>query len=203
MSDLTDYMQKYYCSGYGQESTLNSTIVPLGSGETYSGTGEQNGFSHVGVMVKTDNSGTLFFDFSPNGENWDSTYPVNGFSVASGVPEFHTAIKLGRYFRVRFVNDSGAQSYMRLTTYYGENFVPSVAPLNQTAGLDQDAIFTRGSISQDEIRLGRRSGVVGWTKFGYRAGLTASAGEETVWETTGNFTPMTTATTIVTGKQTL
>jgi len=43
------------------------------------------------------------------------------------------------------------------------------------------------------IRIGRRSGVAGWTKFGFRSGLTASAGEEMVWETTGNFTPLTSA----------
>lgn len=177
----------------GVVSTNNSTTTALGSSETYTGTGEQNDYPHVGVMVKTDNSGTLYFDFSNDGTNWDSTYPVNGFGVASGVSEFHTAVKLGRYFRVRLVNDSGAQSYLRLTTYYGNGFVPSVAPLNQTAGLDQDAIFTRSTVPQDEIRLGRRTGVTGWNKFGYRTTLTAANGEETIWAASGNYTIPTSA----------
>lgn len=61
------------------------------------------------------------------------------------------AVKLGRYFRVRLVNDTGAQSYLRLKTYYGFNFAPSVAPLNQNASLDQDAIFTRGTDPQTDV----------------------------------------------------
>ena len=119
-----------------QSSTdYNSSTTPLGSGETFTGNGEQNTFPQVGVMVKTDNSGVLYFDFSGDGVNWDSTFPVAGFQVASGIPEFHTAVKLGRYFRVRFVNDSGAQTYLRLFTYYGMNFIPSNSPLNQSIGI--------------------------------------------------------------------
>jgi len=182
-----------YFGQNGFQSTSNSTTTPLSSGATYTGTAEQNQYNHVGVMVKTDNTGTLYFDFSSDGTNWDSTFPVNGFEIASGVPDFHTAVKLGRYFRVRLVNDTGAQTYLRLTTYFGNNFVPSSAPLNQTVGLDSDAVFVRGTVPQDEIRIGRRSGVVGWTKFGYRSVLTAANGEETVWEASGNFTPMTSA----------
>lgn len=179
--------------GMGVTSTLNSTTTPLSTGATYTGTGEQNHFPQVGVMVKTDNSGTLYFDFSNDGTNWDSTFPTSGFSVASGVSEFHTAVKLGRWFRVRLVNDTGAQTYLRLTTYYGSNFTTSNAPLNQTIGFDQDSIFTRGSIAQDEIRIGRRSGVEGWTKFAFRNNLTAAGGEEQIWATTGNFTPLSSA----------
>lgn len=184
-----------YFGNNGFQSTSNSTTTPLGSGETYTGTGEQNQYNQVGVMLKTDNTGTLYFDFSPDGTNWDSTFPVSGFEIASGTSEFHTAVKLGRYFRVRLVNDTGAQTYLRLTTYFGNNFVPNVAPLNQTLGLDSDAITVRPTSTQDEIRIGRRSGVIGWTKFGYRTTLTAANGEETIWEASGNFTPMTTAST--------
>lgn len=131
----------------GEVSTDNSTTTPLGSGATFTGTGEQNQYPHLGVMVKTDNTGTLFFDFSNDGTNWDSTFPPTGFSVAANVAEFHTAVKLGRYFRVRFVNDTGAQTFLRLTTYYGENFVPSVAPIGFTIADDADALITKSVIS--------------------------------------------------------
>ena len=171
------------------ESVLNSTTTPLGSSATFTGTGEKIDQPQLGIMVKTDVSGTLYFDFSSDGVNWDSTYPTNGFILQANISAFHTAVKLGRYFRVRLVNDSTAQTFLRLTTYYGSNFIPSIAPLNQSINLDQDAIVTRATNSQDDIRLGRRNGVTGWNKFGYRTGLTASGGEQTIWGTTGNFTP--------------
>lgn len=172
-------------------SVNNSTDTPLSSGAIFTGIGDKTSAAHVGVMLKTDNTGILYFDFSNDNVNWDSTYPVNGFKVAANVSEFHTAIKLGRYFRVRLVNDSGAQSFLRLTTYFGNYFLPSIAPLNQQASLDQDAIFTRGTIPQDEIRIGRRAGVDGFTKFAYRSGLTSTAGEQVIWTASdNNFTPM-------------
>lgn len=174
-------------------SSGNTTETPLSSGATYTGSAEQNDFSQVGVMLKTDNTGTLYFDFSGDGANWDSTFPTNGYIIKSGVPSFHTAVKLGRFFRVRLVNDSGAQTYLRLYTYFGDSFIPSIAPLNQSMGLDSDAIMTRPSSISDEISLGRRSGVTPWNKFAYRSTLTAAGGEETIWAATGNFTPLTSA----------
>jgi len=174
----------------------NTTDVPLLVGETFTGEGFEHPASHVGVMVKTDQSGVLYFDFSGDGVNWDSTFPVSGFAVSANIPDFHTAVKLGRYFRVRFVNDSGSsQTYLRLFTYYGNSFLPANQSLNQSVGIDTDAQITRPNDFTDEVRIGRRSGIRGYTKFGYREGLTASAGEETIWAASGNFTPMTTATT--------
>lgn len=134
---------------------------------------------------------SLYFDFSLDGENW-STYPVNGFKVEAGINEFHTAVKLGRYFRPRLVNGTTPQSYLRLSTYYGDNYTPSVSPLNQSANLDQDAIFVRGTIAQDEIRIGRRTGVDGWTKWGYNDDVD-TGGEEIIAPFGGTFTPMVSA----------
>lgn len=174
----------------------NSSTAILTNGSTYTGTGEKNQEAHFGVSLKTDQDGILYTDFSNDGVNWDSTFPPAGFQVTGGIHEFHTGIKLGRYFRVRFLNDSGSdQTYFRLYTYYGNNFVPSVAPVNQSLGVDADTTSTRPTSFYDEVIIGRRSGVSHFNKFGYREGLTASAGEETVWATTGNFTPMTTAST--------
>lgn len=176
---------------YTLSSSANSTTTPLTGGATFTGVGELNFLSDVMVSCQTDDSGTLYFDFSVDGTNW-TTFPVNGFTVASGIHEFHTAVKGPRYFRVRLVNDSGAQSYLRLYTYFG-TFRQGNSPLNQTVNLDTDAAHVRPSDFQDEVRIGRRNGVTGWTKFGYRSNLTGTAGEETVWATTGNFTPMTAA----------
>jgi len=184
------YAKRALMSGSSIESSGNSSTTALTSGATFTGTGEINSMPQVGVMVKADNSGTLYFDFSNDGTNWDSSFPPAGFKVASGIAEFHTAVKLGRYFRVRFVNDAGAQSYFRLKTYYGSGFVPSVSPTNQPVAIDNDALVVRPTIPEDEVVIGQRSGVSHFTKFGYREGLTDANGEETVWATTGNFTPL-------------
>ena len=102
---------------------------------------------------------------------------------------------MGRYFRVRLVNDDAAQTYLRLFTYFGESFIPSNHPYNQSISLDTDAITTRPSNFQDEVRIGRRTGVTGWTKFAYNDDVDSSTGEETVWASTATFTPMSSSST--------
>lgn len=132
----------------GYQSSGNTSTTPLGSSATFTGTGELNEYPDVIVSCQTDNTGTLYFDFSVDGTNWN-TFPVNGFSVASGVHEFHTGLKGPRYFRVRLVNDAGAQTYLRLYTYYG-NFskIPN-APLNQAISTDSDAVITNSVLAAD------------------------------------------------------
>lgn len=129
-------------TGGGVQSVGNSTTAELGGGATFTGPGEQSPQPSVGVMLLTDAAGTLFFDFSGDGSNWDSTFPTAGFAVAANIPEFHVAVKLGRYFRVRLVNGAGAQSFMRLFTYFGE-FGPPNAPVHQSIGADADAATVR------------------------------------------------------------
>lgn len=123
--------------------TNSDTVISGGnwSGNTYTGAGEENDYAYVGVNLQVDEAGTLFFDFSQDGTNW-SSYPVNGFDVASGINEVHTAWKGGRYMRPRFVG-SGGRSFFRLKTYYSNLPLPLSAPLNQSIGSDQDATITR------------------------------------------------------------
>lgn len=177
----------------GVASTDNTSTTPLATGATFTGTWEKNGAPDVMVSCKTDNTGTLYFDFSNDGVNVD-TFPVGGFSVSSGIHEFHTAVKGSRYFRVRFVNDAGTPTYMRLYTYFGQ-FRQGSAPVNQTLGLDSDASQVRPTDFDDEVVIGRRAGVTPWNKFGYRTGLTASGGDQTIWAAAGNYTPRTAAST--------
>lgn len=177
-------------------STLNSSTTPLLTGTTFTGTGEFNELPQVGVMLKSDTNSTLFFDFSNDGTNWDSTFPVQGFECIANVSEFHTAIKLGRFFRLRLVNNGADQTFLRLKAYFGADFVPSVAPLNQAIARDQDATIVRSTMPQDEVVQGLRVGAAPFNKFSHSRALTASAGEETIWPLpTGNFVPMLTAST--------
>lgn len=163
------------------KSTKNSTETPLGADEVFTGIGEVSN-EHNGVFVqsKSDVSGTLYFDFSVDGGvNWDSTYPSSGYRCAAGVPEVHVAYKAGRAMRVRYVNDSGVQSYFRLGTYYGE-YGQLAASLNQSIGLDSDATATRPSDFSDEVTLNRRTGVTAWNKFGYRNNLMDASGNQLI-----------------------
>lgn len=135
-------------AGFEQiQSLVNSSTVPLSSAATYTGTWEKNNYADVGVSLQTDNGGVLYFDFSPDGVN-ANTFPSSGFTVASGVHEFHIARKLGRYFRARLVNNSGAQTYLRLYTYYGAFGQPSI-PLNQSITSDADSTLTRAVVTAE------------------------------------------------------
>lgn len=180
-----------FTPGANFPSTGNTTVTPLAAAATFTGTAEQNAASDVMVSCFTDVAGTLFFDFSVNGTDW-RTFPTTGFKIVGGIHEFHTAVKGPRYFRVRFVNGAAPQTVLQLYTYYGTYRQPS-APLSQTISLDNDAIVTRPSISQDEISRGLVSGVGQWNKFGYRTSTTAAAGEETIWADTTNLVIMTSA----------
>jgi len=127
---------------------INSDSVISGSnwsGNTYTGVGELNNYAYIGANIQVDESGILYFDFSQDGTNW-STFPVAGFTVASGINEVHTAWKGGRYFRARFVG-IGGRTYFRLKTFYTNAALPLSSPLNQSIGSDQDASVTRAVLT--------------------------------------------------------
>lgn len=133
--------------GQATESDLdNTTTTPLSSEATYTGTWSQSDLPDVMVSCQADNTGTLYFDFSNDGGSNVNTFPTAGFSVVSGIHEFHIAVKGSRSFRVRLVNDTGAQSYLRLYTYFGSFQKPN-APLNQALGSDSDATTTKSVIA--------------------------------------------------------
>lgn len=54
-------------------------------------------------------------------------------------------------------------------------------------------VSTSVFIPGDEIRRGHVSGATGWTKFGYRYDLQQASGEQMIWSTSGNWTPVTSA----------
>lgn len=175
-----EYSDVHYPVGIngGIQSTGNTTTTALGSNETFTGAAEQNSFPDVMCSCYSDVVGTLYFDFSVDGTNW-RTFPTGGFVVAAGIHEFHTAVKGPRYFRARFVNGSSAQSTLQLYTYYGQYRAPS-APLNQSVGVDADALVVRPTITQDEISTGRRGGVTPFNKFAHRPVLDTADGSALV-----------------------
>jgi len=160
----------------------NTTTTPLTGSATFTGTSEQNNHADVMVSCITDAAGTLYFDFSVDGTNWGS-FPSNGFTVSAGIHEFHTASKGPRYFRLRLVNGSDAQTYLRLYTYFGTFRQPN-SPLNQTLGADADAALVRTIDPMIDLALGRLGGAEQRNKFGYSTGLGTGVvlGTPATWE---------------------
>ena len=169
------------------KSTNNSTTTSLGSGETYTGTGEQNAYSHVLVYLISDTAGTLFFDWSNDGSTWYA-FPVAGIVVSANIPKYWPAVKGGRYFRARFINSASAQSSFDLSTYFGNDFVPSISALGVAFNADDPAQLMR--IGNDQV-LDRSRGFVGGQagvgKFGINPNVSASSTEDIIFQGTINW----------------
>lgn len=178
----------------GGHSVKNSSEAPLGVSETFTGEWEDcRSFDSIAIALRADTATTIYIDFTSNISNGvtDSTL---SYKASANINEVHRLTVTRPFFRIRVVNGTSAQSYLSLSSMLG-NHAQLAAPANLTIGLDADATVVRPTIAADEIVTGHRAGVSPFTKFGERTGLTASAGEETVWDTTGNFVPMTVAST--------
>lgn len=174
-------------------SESNSTTTALSAGATYTGTAEHNTYCDVMVSVKTDQNGTLYMDFSPDGTNWDSTLSFKYDTNRINAP--HILVKGNRWYRTRFTNDSAsAQTYLRLQTDFG-TFQKLTAPINGTLSENYDAIVARTTDYHYEVAMGKRQGRTVWNKFGYNEDID-SGQTEVIWSTGGALTILTSASTL-------
>lgn len=170
----------------GNSSTTN---LAVGNSYTFTGTWEQNFQPDVMINLYADQVCELKLQFSHDGSTVHSTLTKN---TTANINEFTTSVKGARYFRVVVTTDSLTTTTFNLQTQFGI-FRAGNAPQNLSLSLDADALTVRPSSFQDEVVIGRRSGVTPWNKFGYRADLQAASGEQTIWAATGNYTPATSA----------
>ena len=147
------------------QSTLNSTSSTLAAGATYTGTFELAPRSMVLAQSFSDQDGTLFFDFSVDGVNADSTFPASGTVASAGTPLVQPAAVSARYFRVRYVNGSSPQTVFRLGTSYSDvtNFY---SHMNQPYGFSSPAILTRSPWTWLDVAQGLSTGLSSVKKFG-------------------------------------
>lgn len=180
-------------------SNNNTSFTTLNSGETYTGTGELNGFSNVLVFVKTDKEGELYVDLGVKDGGaiyWDTQlmYTIRPSDIA--VP--HNLLKGSRYYRVRFVNTSGEdQNEFRLISVFGNSFNQTTTALNTVLSQSFDAIATRPNDYFTDVAESKREGAISFRKFGYNDGVSTTIETiSSVSDPTENYVPLTTASTI-------
>lgn len=167
----------------GEVSTLNRTTTPLGSGETFTGAAETSAHPDMMVTLKCDSDCTLYVDLSTDGGlNYDTQIP---FTVTSSVGEFHTIVKGTRACRVRVVNGSTAQTYLRLHTEFG-TFRQANKGLQAPAYRDDDASIVRPVDWYQSVQEGRWPNYAMETKFG--TNLDIDSGPEDIWLNGGIYT---------------
>lgn len=169
-------------------STGNNTTGVLTTGATFTGDAELNNFPDVMVQVTTDQDGTLYCEFSPDGTNWDTSLSFD--YDASRINPPHIFTKASRYYRTRFTNEGDAtSSFMRLNTYFGE-YGDLTSPINGTLAETYDAKVVRPTDYRFEVALGKRQGSSTVNKFGFNEDVD-SAAEEIVASFGGSFNPAT------------
>lgn len=83
----------------------NTTTAPLANGATFTGLAEEvSMYSSVVCAVKTDKAGTLYMEFSIDGDNWDSSL---SFSVAAEV-----TLQPGEWVTLAAKATTGSPSYV-------------------------------------------------------------------------------------------
>lgn len=141
--------QQAFTSAEGVNSS-NTISGSLWVGNVFTGAGEQNDFTYVGINLQTDEAGTLTLQFSQNGTDW-SSYPTQEFTIVAGINEVHGAWKGTRYVRPKFTGTDGSRTYFRIRTMYSYDVIALSAPLNQPISADADATIVRSvSIGQDD-----------------------------------------------------
>lgn len=104
---------------FGITSTDNSSTENLGASSTYTGTAENvENYGNINTTITSDVDGAIAgvqLQFSPDNANWDiiETYTY----VAPNTLIINTNVK-AKYFRVVYINGTGAQSTFRLQTIY-------------------------------------------------------------------------------------
>ena len=146
-------------------STANSTTALLAGDATYQGTGEDvTGFTTVSVSILGSLStatGTLYFQASSDNSIWSSV-PRGVTDITADVP--HMWVIAERYFRVKYVNDSVAQTgTFRIQTMYanGRSMTLSTT-LDSPVSINQDVTLARTTSPIDldmarELITGKRA----------------------------------------------
>jgi hypothetical protein len=163
----------------------NSTTTPLAGGATFTGQWRSvNGYTSAVAALLTDASGMLYMEQSPDGVNADSSL---SFKILSGANEVHRITITRAFFRIRIVNDSAAQSFLRAQVSYGD-YAQISSPLNASVGQDADAIISKSIDPELSISAGLFSGISIVNKFGRNPDVDPGSTPEDLWNGGGVYT---------------
>lgn len=166
-------------------SSLNSHYSTLLSNEQFTGRWEDCWrYNSLVVSCKSDVDGTLYVDFSPDNNNADSTLTYN---ILGGVSETHKLSVSRKSFRIRYVNGSSNQSYLRLQCILGSQSQLTSA-VNTQVYQDSDASIVRSIPAEYEISAGRFTGYSVVNKFGRNTDIDTASVPEDIWNGGGLYT---------------
>lgn len=97
---------------------VNSWNTTLDAGASLIGLAEEvTLYTTVSIAIKTDESGTLFMEESPDGTNWDFS---RDYHIEAGTDFQKANFLTRRFYRTRFVSSSASpHTFVRLQTSYG------------------------------------------------------------------------------------
>jgi hypothetical protein len=137
------------------------------------------------VAVKTDQNGTLYIEFSPDGTNWDSSL---SFSVAADSREVHRFTVTNQYLRVRFTNTSASpQTYFRLQTLLG-SYQSLTSALNSTVQQDADTLVVRPLDFNLMVAQSQYQNHQNTIKDGINTDISTATVPEDMWSVGGAYT---------------
>lgn len=140
----------------GQVSLLNSSTTPLAANGVFTGfSTDLTSYSAVTVNLATDQSGTLSFQFSSNGTNWDQLENQTVTISPAGTTQafFWSLAVEARYFRVVYTNGPTHQGVFRLQTVY--KTFPSTGDIS---ALSQTPIAANNALSTKSVIYGLTTG---------------------------------------------
>lgn len=169
----------------------NSTTTVLASSGIFTGdTFECQAYASMVVAVKTDQDGTLYMEFSPDGTNWDSSLT---FTVYAGVNEVHRLTVTRRYYRTRFLNEGNDQTYFRLQTLAGD-YSPLTSALNSTIQQDNDTLAVRPLDFNITVAKGFYQNTQNTIKDGINFDVRSGNVPQDIWSNGGTYTGFPTGT---------
>jgi hypothetical protein len=100
----------------------NSTTIPLAANATFAGSiDDVTSYEEIDINLfgsPSNAPGSLFFEFSPDGTNWDVSIQISGAQLPGPiiVPQLLRVVL--PFFRVRYINGATLQTSFRLTVCY-------------------------------------------------------------------------------------